>query len=570
MGDRIKKIFGKIKETIGKMSKGLKAAIILLLLLCIGGIIALSVYRSNKPYTVLFTGLSEDDFRSVVTYLNTNNVSDFRIENGDTILVREDREVELKAAILQEGYPTSGYAYTTYLDNIGVLASESDRRQLSTYDLQDQLKAVIRRFDGVRDANVNIALSGSNRYILSDTVQTATAAVSVTMQNGRPLTDKLALAIRNYVTHSVQGLSFSDVEIMDSAGNRYTGDEYSLSDEADTKLSLQEMINTQVRNSVVAVLSPYFGLPNVSVSVHSVVDTSRTYTEVLNYLEPEWAAQNRDGRGIIGTWIWDSGVIRGGENEENAGGTVGTGANADLNEYVINEGDITLNGNEQEIGTSGQIDYKVGTQKSQTEVGGGLLTDLMVAVAINRSVLEGDLVRDDWVPLIARAAGIGPQLQNEKIAIQVYPFYVAPEIEPEPTEPTLAERLNLPWWARYAAIGGSILFLLLVVLIVILSRKIKKRRAEKKAQREAELARQKEQEAIEAQAAAEAAEAAAVAAEEAAAKAAEEMANQGADIMDMNTERTMALRKDVRSFAEENPAIAAQIIKQWLHGDDNA
>ena len=289
---------------------------------------------------------------------------------------------------------------------------------------------------------------------------------------------------------------------------------------------------------------------NVSVSVHSEVDTSRTYTEVMNYLEPDWAKENANGRGIIGTWVWDSGIVRG-ENAENAGGVVGTSTNADLNEYVINQGDVT--GNEQEVGTAGEITYKVGEERTQRENAGGLLTDMMVAVAINRSSVEGEINREEWIPLVARAAGIGTDLQNDKVAIQVYPFYVYPEPEPEPeppAEPTLLERLNLPWWAKYAAIAGGVLFLILLIVAILVIRKIKKRQAAKKA---ALLAAQQPM--------------VMVPAEGMEAAAAAPPADDGADIMGMNTERTMELRKDVRQFAEENPAIAAQMIKKMLHGE---
>ena len=41
------------------------------------------------------------------------------------------------------------------------------------------------------------------------------------------------------------------------------------------------------------------------------------------------------------------------------------------------------------------------------------------------------------------------------------------------------------------------------------------------------------------------------------------------DIMDLHAERSMELRKDVRQFAEDNPAIAAQMIKNWLRGGED-
>ena len=43
----------------------------------------------------------------------------------------------------------------------------------------------------------------------------------------------------------------------------------------------------------------------------------------------------------------------------------------------------------------------------------------------------------------------------------------------------------------------------------------------------------------------------------------------GADVMDIQTERSMELRKDIRQFVDENPEIAATMIKNWLKGDDD-
>ena len=95
-------------------------------------------------------------------------------------------------------------------------------------------------------------------------------------------------------------------------------------------------------------------------------------------------------------------------------------------------------------------------------------------------------------------------------------------------------------------ISGA-LFLALMLIILLLRSKKKKRIAILLAQ---------EQRAAEEAAAAEAA--ALAAAQEAA----------GADIMDVHTEESMQMRQDVRQFVEENPTIAAQMIKNWLRGGE--
>ena len=47
-----------------------------------------------------------------------------------------------------------------------------------------------------------------------------------------------------------------------------------------------------------------------------------------------------------------------------------------------------------------------------------------------------------------------------------------------------------------------------------------------------------------------------------------EAGGEGADIMDIHTERSMELLRQVRQFVEENPSIAAQMIKTWMRGGE--
>ena len=552
MGERVKQVTGKVKDIFSRMSRRVKLLLLLLLIVLVGLLVGLGIYRSTRPYTVLFTGLSGPDMSAVLTYLGDNGVNDYKVQNNDTILVRASEEQALKAGILQQGYPTSGYAYSTYLDNIGMLSSESDRQQLTIYDLQDQLSSVIGRFDDVQSATVNLAMASDNRYILSDTVVDASAAVQVKLQPGKTLSSQLVNAIRNYVSHSVQGLSFSNVRIMDTEGHEVSGsaDSAALSDSADLKLSLEAQVDSNTRSKIMTMLEPLFGYSNITVSVHSTVDVSHTYQESLHYIEPEWAQDgSARGQGIIGSWVWDSGIVRG--TDAAAGGVAGTSTNADLNEYVINQGDIT--GNEQEIGTSGQRDYLVSQENTQSESQGGMVTDLMVAVAINSRSVENpsDINTRSLLPLVARAAGISSEYEAEKIAIDVYPFFQETP-EEEPAESDWLESMidRLPPWARYAAIAGGVLFLILLITALLVVRKLKKRK-KKKTERLTQLRREQEL--------------AAFAPETAVSTITTEA---GADIMDLNTERSMELRRDVRQFAEDNPAIAAQMVKNWLRGSE--
>ena len=43
----------------------------------------------------------------------------------------------------------------------------------------------------------------------------------------------------------------------------------------------------------------------------------------------------------------------------------------------------------------------------------------------------------------------------------------------------------------------------------------------------------------------------------------------GADVMSLQTEKSMELRQDIRQFVEENPEVAAQLLKVWLRGGED-
>lgn len=538
----MRQILGRIRDFFRNMSKGLKIGLIAGAAAIALVIAAVAVYNATRPYETLFTGLSSEDMTAVVSYLETAGVRDVKIRGNDTVQVRENQADRLRAAIVQQGYPTTGYVHDTYLDNIGALSSQADREQLALYDLQDDLASIIRWFDGVQDARVIIAPGEDRRYILDENTIEATATVTVRMQNNLTLTSDQVSAIQRMVAHAQQGLNISNVTVEDGSGSRYTsgsGTAAALDDTMKYKLALEAQQNEETRNRVMRVLVPYFGADNVEVSVHTTVDVTTTYIESLVYHEPDWAADgSTQGRGIIGTQIWDNSSIL--DADAAAGGVVGTSTNTEINEYGTRPDELT--GNEREWYRSGQIDYDVSRDNIQKEQPPGTITDLTMTIAINSA--EYNLLDPSvFIHAAAMAAGISAEDEAQKIAIVSAPFYQS-GYNGEAPSGDVTMIFGLPSWAVYAAIAGVALFLALLLIILLLRSKKKKKIAI--------LIAQEEQRAAEAAAA----EAAALA------------AAQGADIMDVHTEETMKMRQDIRQFVEENPSIAAQMIKNWLRGGE--
>ena len=312
------------------------------------------------------------------------------------------------------------------------------------------------------------------------------------------------------------------------------------------KLQYEQEVNNKVRSQVYEALRNIYGDDNVAVAVNTTVDMSRKVVESTKYAQPEGSAANA---GLIGTekWFW----VIGEDGTTAQGGTVGTTSNSDIPLYP----DRVPDGVDDAPYSSGdgERNYHIDQEVTQREVFAGTITDLNVAVTINQKAENaGSMTVEQLTRHVAVAAGIGTSAEqwDSHVSVAIAPF--ADDAPIAGTDGFFVRLLaGVSDWMILAAIGGLILFIILLIIILLLRRRAKKKRLAKQAALEAEM-----------RAAEEAAAAEAAAAVIAAAP------TGGADIMEVNTEKSMELRKAVRQFAQNNPEIAAQMVKTWLKGED--
>lgn len=549
MQTKLKGFWEKIKGFFAKLNKktrillGVCAAVILVL------IIAAALLLNRKEYATLCTGLTASETSSVITFLNENGVTDYKI-SGDSILVPKGREEQLQVQLVTSQTLGSGFLYDFYTKNTGTFSTEAERKEAMRIATEERLGAIIRQFDGVQDAWVDITLGTRRVYVLDDQTSQSTAAVTITPEGNRQLSASVVEAIRYTVSHSVEELNIGSVSIVTTNGYTYndTTGVGTIADANALQLQYQEEINNKVRSQVYEALRRIYGDDNVTVSVNTTVDMSRKVVESTKYAQPEGSATNA---GLIGTekWFW----VENAGGDTTVGGTVGTSTNSDIPYYP----DVVPDGAEDGRYTSGdgERNYHLDQEVTQREVLAGTITDLSVAVTINqKSENAGSMTVEQLTRHVAVAAGIGTNVENwdSHVSVAIAPFADnAPDAGPDGFFVRLLA--GVPDWMILAAIGGLILFIILLIIILLLRRRAKKKRLAKQAALEAEM-----REAEEAAAAAAAAEILAAA------------PTGGADIMEVNTEKSMELRKVVRQFAQNNPEIAAQMVKTWLKGEDTS
>lgn len=558
----------KVKEKKESSLEGLKAGWSALseqsrrILLIVGGcalafvvigciLLAASGNSSKKNYETLFTGLSQSDASNVISYLGTQNIDYTYDPESGVITVPADVADQVRAEVFSQGYvKESGFTYDVYINNSGMMTTETDKQLYSIYDLQDRLGATIKKFDGVQDAKVTIAEGQTSDYVLSDESDNtaSTASVVVTMQPGKELTSENASAIRNLIAHSVQGMEFTNVSVFDAA----TMTEVGSSAEDDTNTQLQELtsqVESSIAEKVRNVLGKIYGTENVEVEVRGTLDPSSLVSESTQYTVPAQTDET-DRTGLL-----DSETVTSqyeGTSEENAAGVAGADANADTPSYTTIDGTST---DSNAAGYSTQeYQYLYNILKEQKITDPGTLSDLSVAVVIDTADMT--IASDDLVTLIADASGISRSRAQDKIT--VLRTGVDPSTAAADTTTAQTTTDTTPWYMnrqflQIAAIALGIILLLILLLIISAKRR---KKLKKKAAEELEAQRREFE------------GAAAQSAEEAKEEKKRQLSNE-----ELMTDRQMArgneLKDQIGGFVDDNPQIAARLIEDWLREEGN-
>lgn len=513
-------------------------------------------FGQNNDYSVLFSGLSQEEAQQIGSLLQDQQI-DFKYNASDgTIRVPEAVVETTRVTLLSQGYPKNGFAYDMYLDNTGLMTTESDKKQITLYELQDRLGATIRSFEGVQEARVNIAEASEQRYVLEDNeTQGASASVVITMQNGSVLTEDKAQAVKNLVAHSVRGMNFAEVVVLDGETMLEVGGSSGSGSAATDLNSLTSMVETSIAANIRNVLEKLYGTGSVAVSVKGTLNMEKLIQESTEYSTPEKISEE-DKTGLLESEELVNESSQAYNNE--AGGVAGTESNADTPRYTNEDGDEEETDSYYDGSASREWLYNV--IKEQRQVDPGILEDVSVGVIIltdNTSVPQEDLYR-----LVANSAGIPVTEANDKITIIRDPGMPTEEEEPilNPPEDTLGVITTLIPLPLLIAIVAGVLLLLLLILFLLL------RRRRKKKDREPEDADFEGGDQL---------SASDLGLDETgsggplgAGGLDDEDDLNSEEIMNLRMQKSMRLKQNIAEFVDQNPQIAAKLVQSWLRGEE--
>ena len=551
---KLKGLWEKIKDFFKNMSKKMRIILAAALAVILIAIIVTAVLLSgNKTYTALYQDMTPTEVQEVTTYLQNSGFTDYQVVNN-TVMVPDNQYASLIAQLAMQGYPKDASLFGSYWEHVGSMSTNSERQTAYLISIVERMETAIRTMPNVVDAVVTITPGESRTYVLEDIATETVADVYVIMRSGCTLSDEAAVGIRQMVSRAWSGMTIDSVSLHDNVGNVYTGGtEASAGDALELQRILEERTANRIRSQVKHVLDGLYGAENVQVAVGVKVDVSRRITESTYYHQPDGSYESG---GLIGHELGYYALTR--DGYQLVGGVPGTTTNSDLPTYMEDLAQDTQ-ANDGVV-SSYERDNLVDETKEQIELLAPTVSDVSIAVTIN-----GNANPDAGVDVeqlqhhVAVAGNVSGEIPEEKVSVLIGSF----PVEEIPTETRTSFLGFIPQEVLpYLIIALAGLVLLIVLIVVILNIRRKKKREQE----------EEDQRIIQEQLS-----------ELGASGALSELGIEppleggegempppvaGADIMDINTERSMELRKSVRQFVQNNPEVAAAMLKTWIRGGE--
>lgn len=501
------------KEAWQKLEKARKQQIIIgtFLILFVSIIVPIGLKTYNEShYAVLYENLSTQEQADIYLVLSEMNV-DVSTNNTGNLMVPRNQVDELKLRLSALGYPKSALSYDVFTSNAGFMATELEKQQYLIIDLQNRLEGTLKRIDGVRSAVVTLNIPESSNYVWQENNQAGSASVLLDFSASMDLDSKTVSGIKNLVASAVPNMEKDAVVVIDAASGQELG-QSTLDvgfEQNYLQIQFEQDLEERLQTKVVNLLSMPFGFENIRVSASVVIDYDKMLSEELKYIP------NEDGTGVIQSlekWYADNGST--------TGGVAGETNNTDL--PVYQEGSAEPTDGEYTY----SAEYLVSYLKTQIEKNNAELKDATISVVLNSEALSDD-ERTQWTQTISKAINI----PEEKIGLHVYQANVQTE------EPALIPEsiMDSPYFWPLV-IGGAVTLLLIIVLIIFL---VLRKKRKQKADRE-DINQQ--------------------------IKSFTELTKTKASTI--KTDPSKATINDIQQFADENPEIAANLIREMLKEDD--
>lgn len=552
MNERLKKIGAAIKEKWTGFSKVVKVLIISIPIIMIAAIVVVVILSGGKDMAVLYSGINSAEAQEISAAIKGMGVEDVTMNSSGEILVPASQVDYLRMQLAVQGYPKQSASYDIWNDGIDLWSTDSDKREVQRQQREARLATTLVQLQSVQSATVNLDIPKDKDYVIVEDKGVPTCSITLSLRDGKELTNSEVRAIYSMVTASVDGLINDNVSIIDTLGREYQwiSEEEENSGLVDAsgvavgqkRLQFQKEFRAALMENLRGLFDPAFGENGYSINV----------TALLNYDDMKQTSTEYIPSGDDNTGVLDHDVTVREEAALDADkGLVGVTPNADESpDYPTYVG---LEDGQSYYYYKNEHQYDVSNVVTEVLKDGYSIEKLSVALLINTNSLS-ETERESFADIVAKAAGTS--IDNVSVHNTVFAL---------PNNGTTANTGNaggIDIWTRpvdsfrdtllFVVIGLGVLLIMLLIISLFMGRSRKRK------------IRRRQEQAVAAAAAAAGVQGADVSRQEP--DAPEEVDFNIASLTEEagKDSRETILKREIAEFSKSSPDIVASIIKNML------
>ena len=231
-------------------------------------IIALIFWAKSPDYRVLYSNISDQDGGAIVAQLTQMNVPYRFQESGGAIMVPEDKVHEARLTLAQLGLPKGGAVGFELLDQEKFGISQFSEQVNFQRALEGELSRTIETLGTVQNARVHLAMPKPSMFVREQ--KPPSAAVTLTLSNGRTLDSGQVNAITYLISSAVPGLNADNVTIVDQSGRLLTQSGGQAMQT--TQLKYTSEVEADYQQRIQTILATSVGRTNVKAQVTAQID----------------------------------------------------------------------------------------------------------------------------------------------------------------------------------------------------------------------------------------------------------------------------------------------------------
>ncbi len=479
MKERFKKVTTVIKDKWTGLSTALRVMFIAIPVAVIAIIIVLIILLNHKNEAVLFSGLNTQEASEITAAIANMGIDDVKLR-GDEIIVPEDQVDNLRMQLAVQGYPKDSANYDIWNDGIDLWSTDSDKFEVARQQREARIAATLRELEPVKSATVNLAIPKTKDYTITPEKEEPSCSITLELVSGEALTNSEVRAIFALVSSAVEGLTYDNISLVDTATRSYewiskeeeeaAGKDASGMSIARRRWSFQREMENALMQQLKPFLQKIYGENGYAVSVAAHLDYDSRKTTDTKYFPVD---NNNTGVLEHSKYIETNvGLLDG-------AGLPGVTSNGDISPDYPTQPEI--DDGEEYYYNYDENEYSISNTITEIIKDGYDIESLTVAVGINTTGMA-DADREAIERTVARAVGT----DNESVSVLATPFvlpnangsgdngsHIFPINPPDPFRNTLLFLV--------IALGIILVILLIISLFMSKNRKRKIRRRQEMA-----------------------------------------------------------------------------------------